>query len=53
MNIETYYKKCKNHKCIICDKLIRLEEVMAKTSIITITKRGSIKLAHKNCINGR
>ena len=53
MNIKKYYKKVLNHNCIECQEFIRLEQILNKDAIMSITKQGQINLIHKKCIEKR
>lgn len=47
------YKKANIKKCSICNKDITIKEVIENEIEVTITKRKTIILTHKSCIERR
>lgn len=47
------YIKCNDKKCVICHQDITMKDVVENTIELSITKRKTIILIHKNCIKGR
>lgn len=47
------YKKANIKKCSICNKDITIKEVIENEIEVTITKRNTIILTHKSCIERR
>lgn len=52
MNIQKEYEKCKNKKCVKCKKDITMKEIVENKIEMTITKRKTIILIHKDCLKG-
>lgn len=51
MNKIEIYNKAGNKTCSICNKYIPISEIIQNKVEISFTKRKTIILAHKNCIN--
>lgn len=52
MNIQKEYEKCQNKKCVKCRQDITMKDIVENKIEMTITKRKSIILIHKNCLRG-
>ena len=52
MNIQKEYEKCQNKKCVKCKKDITMKEIVENKIEMTITKRKTIILIHKECLKG-
>lgn len=52
MNILKEFIKCQNKKCIKCLKDITMKDIVENKIEMSITKRKTIILIHKNCLKG-
>lgn len=53
MNKVKLYKECKNKTCAICNRDVDMKDIVENNVEISITKRETIILVHKNCLGRR